>query len=284
LPSLKPIPGDLPHEEIAEALLDEAGGLDVLPTSEVSLLDYLGLKQMSFDFGGEPDFVQVAPDISSKLRAALSVNHRVVATHSQLGAKRSRWSVFHEIAHFVLPEHVERLFLDDDRTLSVWAHDRLEREANSFAAELIFHGNQFTEESLDLPLSCQTALTLAPRYDASFESAIRRYVERHALPCAAVVFERAQTISGEDLEDAKYRVHYTVASSPFKRKYFSGVQTDPELTRGSEILQVPGASQIGNVVATELSMKKGDGGTWTFKSELFTNGYKIFQFLIGDAK
>jgi len=43
LPSLNSIPGDLSHDEIAEALLDEAGVLDVLPTSEFNLLDYLGL-------------------------------------------------------------------------------------------------------------------------------------------------------------------------------------------------------------------------------------------------
>jgi Zn-dependent peptidase ImmA (M78 family) len=282
LPNLKPTFGELSHDEIAEALLDEAGALDILPTCESDLLNYLGLRQMSFDFGDEPDFIQVAPDIASKLRAALSVNHRVVATHTQLGAKRSRWGVLHEIAHFVLPEHMEKLFLDDDRTLSVWTHNRLEKEANSLAAELVFQGNRFTEESLDLPLSCKTAIELAPRYDASFESAIRRYVERHAQPCAAIVYEKAQTIPGEDMEDEKYRIHYTVTSLPFSRKYFSGVQTDPEFVRGSEILN--GALQIGSVVPTELSLKKQDGDSWIFRSELFTNGYKIFQFVIGDIK
>jgi len=98
------------------------------------------------------------------------------------------------------------------------------------------------------------------------------------------VYEKAQSISGEDAEDEKYRIHYTVTSSPFKRKYFSGVQTDPELTRGSEIFQGHGASRIGKVVETELSVNKPDGSSWAFKSELFTNGYKIFQFVLGDAK
>jgi Zn-dependent peptidase ImmA (M78 family) len=278
------MPGDFSHDEIAGALLDEAGVLDVLPTSESKLLEYLQLKQMSFDFGNEPDFIQVAPDASGKLRAALSVNHRVVATHSQLGVKRNRWGVFHEIAHFVLPEHIDKLFLDDDKTLSALTHIRLEREANSLAAELLFQGNRFTEETLDLQLACQTALDIAPRFEASFESAIRRYIERHVLPCAVIVYEKAQTISGEDAEDEKYRIHYTVTSSPFKRKYFSGVQTDTEFTRGSEIFQGHGMSRIGNVVETELSVNKQDGSPWVFKSELFTNGYKIFQFALGDAK
>ena len=168
------MPEDLSPDEIAEALLDEAGTLDVLPTSESNLLEYLGLKQMSFDFGAEPDFIGAAPEISSKLRAALSVNHRVVATHSKLGAKRSRWGVFHEIAHFILPEHVEKLFLDDDKTLSVWTHNRLEREANSLAAELVFQGNRFTQESADFPLSFPQPDKEAGSYAATREMELLR--------------------------------------------------------------------------------------------------------------
>jgi hypothetical protein len=43
-------------------------------------------------------------------------------------------------------------------------------------------------------------------------------------------------------------------------------------------------SRIGKVVETDLSVNKPDGSSWAFKSELFTNGYKVFQFVIGDAK
>lgn len=282
--NLKPVPQDLSPDEIAEALLDEAGTLDVLPTSESNLLEYLGLTQMSFDFGEEPGFIEIAPEISDKLRAALSVNHRVVATHSKLGGKRSRWGVFHEIAHFVLPEHVEKLFLDDDKTLSVWTHNRLEREANSLAAELVFQGNRFTQESLDFPLSSQTPLSLAHKYDASFESAVRRYVERHDLPCAVIVYEKCRALTDEDFEDEKYKVHYSVTSDPFRRLYFAGVQSESEFSRGSDIFQVHGVSQIGNIVRTELQVEKHNGGQWVFDTELFTNGYKVFQFVIGPEK
>jgi hypothetical protein len=284
LPNLKISDDELGPDEIAEALLQEAGAFNVLPTREAALLDYLGLKQLSFDFGDEPEFVQLAPDIPEKLRAALSVNDRLVVTHSALGQKRNRWSVFHEIAHFVLPEHLEKIFLDDDRTLSVWTKSRLEREANSLAAELVFQGSRFTDEALDLPLTCQTALDLAPRFDASYESAIRRYVEKHVLPCAVIVYDKVATSLDEDPEDGKYRIHYTVASDPFKNRYFSGVKTDAEFTRGSDIFKVHGTSNIGAIVQSELSVEKPDGKTWNFNTELFTNSYKIFQFITGLAK
>ena len=281
MPILKP---KLSHELIAAALLKETGTDDILPTSESTLLGYLGLKQLSFDFDAEPDFIGAAPDISRRVRAALSVNHRVVATHAGLGPKPKRWGVMHEIAHFVLPDHIDNLFYDDDRTLSPWASKRLEREANSLAAELVFQGNRFTEESLDLPFSCKTPIELAPRYDASFESAIRRYAERHPLPCAVIVYEKCVGIAAEDLEDERYRVQYTATSDQFERLYFSGVESDVEFSRGSDIFKVHGLSQIGNVVNTELRVRKHSGGEWRFDSELFTNGYKVFQFVIGPEK
>ena len=274
----------IPHELIAKALLRETETADTLPTPESTLLEYLGLKQMRFDFDTEPEFLVDAPNISSKVRAALSVNHRVVATHSGLGPKPRRWGVMHEIAHFVLPEHIDTLFCDDDKTLSPWTNKRLEREANSLAAELVFQGNRFTEESLDLPFSCKTAIELAPKYDASFESAIRRYAERHPRPCAVIVYEKCVGIAAEDLEDERYRVQYTTASEQFERFYFSGVKSDSEFSRGSDIFQVHGLSQIGTVVNTALHVQKHDGGEWVFDSELFTNGYKVFQFVIGPEK
>ena len=275
------ISGDsLAHEEIAETLLEEVGVLDALPTDEIKVLDYLGLRQLSFNFGEEPDFVQLAPSIPQHLRAALSVNDRVVITHTELGLKRHRWSVFHEIAHFVLPEHLDKIFLDTDKTLSLWTKKRMEREANRLAADLVFQGNRFTEEALDLPMSCRTVLELAPRYDASYESAMRRYVERHVIPCAVIVYEKAANAIGDDIEDARYKIHYTVTSAPFRRQYFAGVKTASELTRGSDIFQVHGSWNIGNIVETELSVERTEEQPWKFQTEIFTNGYKIFQFII----
>ena len=275
------ISGDsLAHDEIAETLLDEAGVLEMLPTDELRVLDYLGLRQLSFDFGDEPDFVRHAPKIPEHLRAALSVNDRVVVTHSELGAKRHRWSVFHEIAHFVLPEHLEKIFLDTDKTLSLWTKSRLEREANGLAAELMFQGGRFTEQSLDLPLSCRTVLDLAPLYDASYESAMRRYVERHVLPCAVIVYDKVPTAISEDPGRRESRIHYTVTSVPFRRSYFAGVQTTTELTRGADIFKVHGSWNIGNIVETELIVERTDAPPWRFQTEIFTNGYKIFQFIV----
>ena len=145
----------LAPQEIVEALLVEAGTADELPTNEEKLLDFLNLEQLSFDFMHELDFLPESKRKSIDLRAALSLNDRLIATQSGLPEKRKRFGIFHEIGHFIHPEH-RKIFIDDDSTLSWWTRVQMERQANEIAAELVFQGNRFTEEALDSPTSVAT--------------------------------------------------------------------------------------------------------------------------------
>jgi Zn-dependent peptidase ImmA (M78 family) len=274
---------DLAPEEIAEALLVEAGAAGNYPTDERRLLDFLDLKQLSFDFAAEfkeLDVFSKVPDLPEELRAALSMDNKVVATHSALGPKRFRFSVFHEIGHYVLPEH-RKVYVDTDDTLSFRTKLRMEREANQMAAELLFQGNRFTEESLGYSLSCKAVHELAPKFGASYESGIRRYVERHVLPCAVIVYNKVSRDSEEsDFEDAQYQIHYTIASPSFAKDYFTAVESNEPFSRGSDIFKVHAARNVANIAEAELVVERADKGNWHFETELFTNGYKIFQFVV----
>jgi Zn-dependent peptidase ImmA (M78 family) len=269
------------REEIVEALLEETETAGRVPTDESRLLDYLQLRQLSFDFAQDVDILARAPSVPHKLRAALSLNHQTIVTHSGLDSKRCRFSILHEIGHFVLPEHRDRLFLDTDATLSWWTKMRLEKEANEVAADLIFQGNRFTEEASDHPLSCKTVLELAPNYGASYESAMRRYVERHELPCAVIVYNKVLSSSEDsDLGDEQYQIHYVVTSPIFRDYYFSSVESNESFSKGSDIYKVHGSWNIGNVVESDLVVEHGSKEPWRFQTELFTNGYKIFQCIV----
>lgn len=264
-----------------EALLVQTGTAGCLPTDETALLGYLNLKQLSFDFAKDLEILDKAPEVPQRLRAALSLRDRTIVTHSGLDTKRCRFSILHEVGHFILPEHRDRLFLDTDETLSWWAKVRLEKEANAMAADLIFQGDRFTRESLDYPVSCSTVTDLAPKYGASIESTMRRYVERHDLPCAVIVYRRVFPGAEEsDLGDEKYQIHYTITSPQFRTSYFAGVESKDAFSKGSEIFKVHGSWNIGNIAESELVVERGNGEHWRFDSELFTNGYKIFQFII----
>jgi Zn-dependent peptidase ImmA (M78 family) len=265
------------RQEIVEALLQEAGTADHLPTDEDKLLGYLKLEQLSFDFMHELDFLPETQKQTLDLRAALSFNDRLVATQSGLSDKRKRFGIFHEIGHFILPEHRSKLFLDDDATLSWWTKARIEREANEIAAELLFQGNRFTEEALSLSASVRTVTDLAPKYGASYESAVRRYTERHVLPCAVVVLNKVRRDSDElEFEDSEYKVHYTITSPSFRKMYFSALEVRGGGTiKGSELCGKTRWWGVDDIVEHRMTV-----GEWHFETEIFSNGYKIFQFVL----
>jgi Zn-dependent peptidase ImmA (M78 family) len=256
-------------------MLVEAGTADELPTNEGKLLEFLNLEQLSFDFTHELDFLPESKRSSIDLRAALSLNDRLIATQSGLPEKRKRFGIFHEIGHFIHPEH-RKIFIDDDSTLSWWTRVQMERQANEIAAELVFQGNRFTEEALDSPTSVATVTELAPKYGASYESAIRRYAERHVLPCAVIVFDKMhKNTEDAEFEDSEYRIHYTVTSPLFRKNYFSAVEIKGGTLKGHELCDKARWRGVDDVL--EQSLVVGDS---QFDTEIFSNGYKVFQFVL----
>lgn len=270
---------DIPAEELLDTLLIEAGAAGKLPTDHKTLLDFLGLEQLSFDFMKEVEFFDSGEKPDGEIRAALHFAKRTVATQSGMADKRERFCVFHEIAHCVLPEHYREIFVDNDHTLSFWTKARLEREANRFAADLLFQGRLFTEQALNFDTSIKTAIDLAPQYGASYEAALRRYTETHVIPCALIVYDKVACTDDSFVEDDEYRVHYTITSAPFRKLYFSGVQMGPEKCKSIEIYGPDRAWRIGQICERELAIASEGKDKWRFDTEVFSNGYKIFQFL-----
>lgn len=270
----------IPHEEIVETLLLEAGSAGVLPTNPSKLLGYLKLEQLSFDFAQELGGIAGSQDLPHNLRAILSPKDRIVATHSGMAEARTRFSIFHEIGHFILPEHQRELFADDDKTLSWWTKSRLEGEANRLAAELLFQGNRFSEEALSMNTSVHSVLDLAPRFGASYEAGLRRYTERHLLPIALVVYEKVASPEETYIEDDQYRIHYTITSPAFRKLYFSSLSLSDDTCSASEIYEPHIFLRPGQVIEKELKIDREGHTPWRFDTEIFSNGYKIFQLLI----
>jgi hypothetical protein len=270
---------DIPADEILETLLVEAGAAGQLPTNHRKLLEFLGLEQLSFDFMNELEFLDPSQKPTGEIRAALHLAKRAIATQSGMGDKRERFCVFHEIAHCVLPEHNLKLFVDNDQTLSYWTKTRLEREANKFAADLLFQGPLFSEQALSLDTSIGTVIDLAPQYAASYEAALRRYTETHVMPCALLVYDKVAKSDDSFVEDDDYRIHYTITSGPFRKLYFAGVKMTEEKCKAAEIYSPNQSWSVGQIAEKELAIESENKEIRRFETEVFSNGYKIFQFL-----
>ena len=270
---------EIAPDEILETLLVEAGAAGQLPTDHRRLLNFLGLEQLSLDFMNEVEFLDPSKKPTGEIRAALHLAKRAVATQSGMNDKREHFCVFHEIAHSVLPEHNLKLFVDDDQTLSWWTKARLEREANKFAADLLFQGSLFSEQALSLDTSIGTVIDLAPQYGASYEAALRRYTETHVMPCALLVYDKVAKSDHSFVEDDDYRIHYTITSAPFRKLYFTGVQMTEEKCKAAEIYSPNPTWGVGQIAQKELVIESEGKGKWRVETEMFSNGYKIFQFL-----
>lgn len=264
------------RQELIETLLHEAAATR-LPTDEGKILDFLDLKQLSFDFMHEVDFLPKHQGKTAEIRAALSINDRLVVTQSGLSEKRKRFGIFHEIGHFILAEHWD-LFTDTDATLSWFNKVRMEREANEIAAELLFQGSRFTEESLNAATSIRTVLEVAPLYGASYESALRRYTERHVLPVALAVFDKVpRHLDDEHEDETEFKLQYTITSPSFRRKYFSGLASKGTVNHSDFF---GNGRYPNNVEEQRLTVEAADGHPWIFETEVFTNSYKLFQLIL----
>ncbi len=264
---------DIEPREIVAYLLKETEQLthDSLKTDD--LLDYLGLSLMQFDFTEElPKGLKKLP------RALLSFPYRMIATHNGLPHARRRFSVLHEIGHYVLPSHQRTLYLCDEKALSSGSRIVFECEANVLAADLMFMADKFTLEANSCPVKAQTIKLLAEKYDASFEATARRLVEKSFQPCMLLVFKEKDGIAAVDTAEMnRWEVRYCVASSAFRSRHgFSRLDGSPPESV-VEKLRLP--ADISNSIVTETMIGSADKTSFNFCAEYFTNTYNIFALL-----
>ena len=266
-----------PHE-LVQHLLRESGQQEREAVNPAEILSLLGLRHIGVDFN-----VELPPqtwDVGAQPRAILSFGDRLVATDSKLIDVRARFSVLHEVAHYVLPDHQHTLYVCDAAGMSFRTRLELEREANEFAAELLFHGDRFTLAANSHPIAAPTVKQLADRYMASFEATARRMVERNFRPCMLIVFARRNGTAQIDIDrPAVWTKTYVVASPAFKATYFADVQA---IVVPDEIVAV--VTQPGRDIAEghriEGTVRNRTGEQIPFEAEFFFNQYNIFCLLI----
>ncbi len=128
----------------------------------------------------------------NKSRGAILVN-------AASGLRRRRFSVGHELGHFLNERHVsvegaEFSCTRQDMTNPAGGaqHRRQEQEANSFAIELLAP-RYLIQACLNRPADLEHVLAIADDLQISREAAARRYVELHD-ECIAMVFSKGDRI------------------------------------------------------------------------------------------
>jgi hypothetical protein len=269
---LEPSFRDISASELIAYLLRASGQEDGDAVNPAPILDLLGLKHLSVDFDRE--LPEVVSPRGEHPRALLSFPERVIATDRSLRDERVRFSTFHDVGHYVLPEHVQAIVLCTDRDLSHFARGAREQQANAFAAELMFHGARFALEANSRELSARTVKELATRYRASYESTARRLVEKSVRPCMLVVFAEVADDRRIDLtRAAHWTVRYSIPSRAFAVRFFSGVEGSLDSEDAARIAAPD--RDIADSVVVEGRLALPDGTEHTFRSEYFYNQYNV---------
>lgn len=265
-------------QEIVTYLLRECGQLKRDSVNPADIVGFLKLEYARLNFNlelGQGNFPQgITP------RALLSFPNKVIATDDGLTGTREKFSIFHEIGHYVLPSHHYSLYIcdpsdSDGSGNQTW---KLESEANEFAADLLFMGDRFVAEVNSAPLSAQTVKGLAAKYEASFEATARRLVEKRIRPSMLVVFKKGTadvgSVSGFE---PHWMVNYCVSNSSFKNAYFESLKGELPGELATQI--AVSGRDIADSITQEISISSPTGQSHRFASEYFYNQYNIFCFL-----
>src|SRR5262249_48347154 len=127
----------------------------------------------------------------NKVIGLVDLRENVIYLDTTVVPQKRTFVKLHETGHKVLPwQRQTYVYLDDETTLDPDVYELFERQANYFAAEVLFQAGRFDGEARDLPFALKSPMALAKRYGASAHASIRRYVERNKHACAVLVIER----------------------------------------------------------------------------------------------
>ena len=270
---------EIQPRELVKYLLRATGQYERESVNPADLLDLLGLEFASFDFQLELPVAAKETVGDAKPRALISFSDRLVATDATLSESKTRFSVLHEIGHFVLPKHQHKLYICDDQGLTLATRLVLEKEASEFAADLLFLGERFSLEANSRPLSAITIKELATKYQASFEATARRIVEKSFQPCMFVVFKQEATRARIDASQTPvWSVRYCVASPLFRARYFTEVQgtVSPDVVA---IVTKSGRDIADSVIRDVAITSPTERADLPFCAEFFYNQWNIFCLL-----
>lgn len=264
---------DVSNDKIAEILLKTCN-ISLPPTDYQLVFDFMKIKDETFDVSDSP-----FEEIEKNVRAIANIQTKEIWIHKDItNTRRGFFSRFHELGHLCLPEHREVfLYKCNWEDLGYASKKRLEIEANEFAANCIFQGDRFVQNSLDYKFGFKAILELAETYNASIESTAYRYVKKNMFPCALVVYK-------PDNNDKTLKVKYTVTSKTFNTfAYLTPGQVASDDSFESQVFfsdMIHNKPKIGEIQVRSSST----GRIETLNAECFSNHYDLLELVFPKIK
>ena len=208
------------------------------------------------------------------IQAMLDAQERVVVFRSGLASQKKNWGSLHEVAHEFLPWQRELLYCCPLLSLPVNIQRQFEAEADVFAAEAFFFGQQFHKQAFAGDLGLTSAIELATSvYGTSLHSTFAHYVEESPLPLCLLVWKPGSK-NGLPPPGREMALHYYVKSKDFHWHMAPGQVADPDGVVAKMI-----TDSIVGVIKHELVIVARSGRRYVAQAESFSNSYNVFTLI-----
>lgn len=271
----------------AERALRQAGAFGVLPTPVAEIMRVARVQEIEEDVLN-PSFVtriigraekagQVIKRALAKVIGLFCAVDGLIFIDRTLMAVRQRFVRLHESAHGFLPwqRPMYALVEDSEHALDPDTADLFDREANTFASEVLFQLDTFSDLAEEKPFDILTPVRLAKAFNVSNYAAIRQYVRKNRRICAVVVLNMPVLDTDVGFRATLRRV---VMSDTFKVMFGDGRWAEV-YTPDDDIGRLVPVNDRRMSGKRQLGLADANGTLHDCIAESFTTGYQVFVLI-----
>jgi hypothetical protein len=268
----------------AERALKLSGAFGQLPTPVDEVLRAAEVEEVQEDVLNEGLIAKLrrkAGKAGGALKSALSkviglfdVTGRLVFIDRSLHLVRQTFVRLHEAGHAFLrwQRDLYAVVEDCELTINPELADLFEREANVFAAEVLFQLDSFSAEAEQRDFGILTPVRLSKQYGSSIYSAVRQYVTKNRRACAVIVLNPPEPAEGDGFRATLRRRCY----SPAFLRIFGATKWPECFTPDDKIgamVPVGGRRMTGQRKLTLMDL---NGDKQICLAEAFTQSHQVF--------
>jgi Zn-dependent peptidase ImmA (M78 family) len=271
----------------AERALRDAGALGVFPTPVEAIMTVAKVEEVKEDVLN-PSFIDKLRSSVEKAGGALkrAVSKVMGLFHASAGlvfldqslmAVKKRFVLLHESGHGFMPwqRSMYALVEDCEHALDAEAAELFDREANVFAAEVLFQLDTFRDMAEEQPFSIWTPVKLAKKFDASIYACVRQYVSKNHRACAVVVLNMPEFAEGDGFRATLRRAIQSESfTTQFGNYAWNEVYT-PDDDIGA-LVPINGYKSSGK---RSLALVDRNGGRHECIAESFTQTHQVFVLI-----
>jgi hypothetical protein len=268
----------------ARLVLEGAGAFGRFPTPVADVMEYAKVivaEKDALDAGFVDKLKRKATGALkraiSKVRGVLDVIGRIAYIDRTLYVVKQTFLKLHETAHAVLP-HQRKLYAlveDCDKTIAPDVSEQFDREANVFAAEVLFQLDGFIDGVRDEPFGILVPVRASKKYGASIYASVRQYVCKHHRACCVLVINPPVLVEGHGFVAELRRA----VTSPSFDEVFGQLRWPAQFTPSDDVGAMVPINGRKMSRPRDLNLVDANGVRHECVAEAFTQGQQVFVLI-----